>query len=119
MDIETLRVVAGGATILAAGIGLALSTAVVGAIVEAVWPGMDTRVRVFVVSALSVALRAFMLVIIGLVAFLTLAATMGYTVVTLVMGIFVTYVHPYRGGRGHRARGYGRRGAMGWHRVTA
>jgi hypothetical protein len=119
MDIETLRTVAGGAIVLAGLMGSALTLAVVGAMMEAVWPGTDTRVRVAVVSALSVALRAFMLVIIGLVAFLTLAATMGYTVVTLIMGVFVTYVHPYRGGSGHRARGYGRRGAMGWHQVKA
>lgn len=119
MDLETLRTVAGGAIVLAGLMGSALTLAVVGAMVEAVWPGTDTRVRVWLVSAVSVALRAFLLVIMGALAFLALAGTLAVAVFALVKGACVTYLHVYRGGRGHRAPGYGRRGAMGWHRVRA
>jgi hypothetical protein len=118
MDLDTLRVVAGGATILAGGIGVALATAVIGAMCEAVWPGWGTRAWVRTRSALSVALRAFCLVAMAGVVFLMLAGTLAVALFSLVKGVAVTYLHLYRGGRGHRARGYGRRGAMGWHRLA-
>lgn len=87
MDLESLRVVAGGATILAGGLGVALSTAVTGAMVEAVWPGTDTRVKAGAFSALSVALRAFCLVGVAVVTFVMLAGVLAVAVARLVTAI--------------------------------
>lgn len=126
IDIETLTGVAKGAALVAGGLGVALSTAVIGAMVEAVVPNWGTRVWVGTCSALSVALRAFILVTLAVGAFLTLAVILMVAVGRwlpglpgLVKGLCVTYLHLYRGGSGHRARGRGRRGAMGYHRAVA
>lgn len=107
MDLESLRVVAGGATILAGGLGVALSTAVIGAMVEAVWPGTDTRIRAGVFSALSVALRAFFLVGVAVVTFVMLAGVLAVALLRLVKGVrFIRTTRPT--GR-HSAGGRGRR----------
>lgn len=105
MDLETLRVVAGGATILAGGLGVALSTAVIGAMVEAVWPGTDTRVKAGALSALSVALRAFCLVGMAVVSFVMLA---GVLAVALFRLVTAPRVRTGKAGR-HGTRGTGRR----------
>lgn len=106
MDLESLRVVAGGATILAGGCGVALSTAVIGAMVEAVWPGAGTRVSTGAVSALSVALRAFCLVGMAVVTFVMLAGVLAVALFRLVKG--VRFVRTVSTGR-HATRGRGRR----------
>lgn len=118
MDLESLRVVAAGASTLAVAGGVTLSAAIAGAMVEAMFPGTDTRVRAWVVSGLSVALRAFVLVSLAGLAFALLTATMVVAVFRLITGFAVTYLHLYRGGSGHRSHGFGRRGAMGWHRLA-
>lgn len=105
MDLESLRVVAGGATILAGGLGVALSTAVIGAMVEAVWPGTDTRVKAGALSALSVALRAFCLVGMAAVSFVMLAGVLAVAMVRLVTAPFI---RTRKAGR-HSAAGRGRR----------
>lgn len=104
MDVETLRVVAVSATTLAGGISVSLATAVIGAMVEAVLPGWGTRVRVGTRSALSVALRAFSLVMMGAVVFVMLAGTLAVALLRLAARPRVTG----HNGR-HGARGRGRR----------
>ncbi len=107
MDLESLRVVAGGATILAGGLGVSLATAVIGAMVEAVWPGAGTRVSTGAVSALSVALKAFCLVGMAVVTFVMLAGVLAVSLFRLV-----TAPRPARTTRTgrHVAGGRGRRG---------
>jgi len=100
MDLETTRMVAVGATVLAGGIGAALTVAVLGAMAEAAFPGWGSQVWAGGVSALSVALSVF----------------------SLVAGICVTYLHTYRSdeGTGRHFRGMGRvRQPAGRHRTTA
>ena len=114
MDLETLRMVAGGATILAGGLGVSLSTAVIGAMVEAVSPGAPSRVWAGTISALSVALRLFVLVGVGVVTFVMLAGVLAVSLARLVTSTVptrtkVTGRHMYRGrGRGRVLRGAGR-----------
>ena len=110
MDLETLRVVAGGATILAGGLGVSLSTAVIGAMVEAVSPGAPSRVWAGTISALSVALRLFVLVGVGVVTFVMLAGVLAVSLarlVTIPTRTKVTGRHMYRG-RGRVLQGAGR-----------
>lgn len=106
MDLETTRAVAVGAAVLAGGIGVALITAVLGAMLEAAFPGWGTQVWVGTISALSVALSVF----------------------SLVAGICVTYLHTYRGDQptdrpeadGRHRPGFGRRfQPAGRHRAMA
>lgn len=111
MDLDSLRMVAGGATILAGGLGVALSTAVIGAMVEAVWPGTDTRVKAGAFSALSVALRAFCLVGVAVVSFVMLAGVLAVAMVRLVTAPRVRTGKAGRHGAGGRGRRLQRAGS--------
>lgn len=103
MDIDDVRTVAVGAAVLAGLIGLALTLAVVGAMVEAVLPGTMGAIGTGAVSALSVSLRVFLLVTVGTFAFLTLAGVMLVAVLRLVTSplraVLVTYAHTGSTGR--------------------
>lgn len=127
MDLETLRMVAGGATILAGGLGVSLSTAVIGAMVEAVSPGMPSRVWAGTISGLSVAVKALCLVAVAGVA-LVLAALVGLVAVfrwpvewIKGTGLAVTFLHTHPADGRHEWRA-NRRGNLlqgaGRHRLA-
>lgn len=103
MDIDDVRTVAVGAAVLAGVIGSALTLAVLGAMVEAMLPGTMGAIGTGAVSALSVSLRAFLLVTVGVVAFLTLAGVLLVAMFRLVTApiraVLVTYVHTGSAGR--------------------
>lgn len=111
MDLDALRTVAGGAIVLAVTGGAALTLAVLGAMAEAVWPQWGTRVWVAFRSALSMALKAFCLVIIAAVALVAVLCLVAVTLWRAVKGLAVTYLHTFRGdrGKGRHFRGFGRR----------
>lgn len=122
MDLETLGAVAVGTTVLAWTLGSGLTLAILGAMAEAVWPDWGTRVWVAFRSALSVALRAFCLVIIAAVALVAVLCLVAVTLWRATKGLAVTYLHPFRGdrGNGRHFRGFGRRfQPAGRHRAMA
>lgn len=95
-DLDDVRMVVQGAILLAGGIGVALATAVLGAMVEAVAPGLLDRVGVELGSWLSLALSVFWL--------------SGALAVIIIQDTAVTYLHTYRSNQvaGRHYRGFGR-----------
>lgn len=121
MDLDVVRAVAGGAIVLVVAGGVALTLAVLGAMAEAVWPRWGTRVWVAFCSAPSVALRAFCLVAIAVVALLAVLCLVVVTLWRATRAFAVTYVHTYRSdrGTGRHFRGMGRvRQPAGRHRFA-
>lgn len=95
-DLDDVRMVAQGAILLAGGIGVALTTAILGAAVEAAFPDMGTRTWAELGSWLSLALSVLWL--------------SGALAVIIIQDMAVTYLHTYRSNQvaGRRYRGFGR-----------
>ena len=95
-DLDDVRMVVQGAILLAWGIGVALTTAILGAAVEAAFPDMGARVWAELGSWLSLALSVFWL--------------SGALAVIIIQDTAVTYLHTYRSNQvaGRHYRGFGR-----------
>jgi hypothetical protein len=95
-DLDDVRMVAHGAILLAGGVGVTLTAAILGAAVEAAFPGMGTQAWAELGSWPSLALSVLWLA--------------GMLALIIIQDMAVTYLHTYRSDQvaGRRYRGFGR-----------